>query len=40
MEEDIFEKTEGLSSPIDYQTLKACPELKDMEFSEIRTAAF
>ena len=28
----FFEKTEGLSSPIDYQTLKACPELKDMEF--------
>ena len=27
-----FEKTEGLSSPIDYQTLKECPELKDMEF--------
>ncbi|WP_296919360.1 AAA family ATPase [uncultured Megasphaera sp.] len=28
----FFEKTEGLSSPIDYQMLKACPELKDMEF--------
>ncbi|WP_230198134.1 EVE domain-containing protein [Megasphaera massiliensis] len=28
----FFEKTEGLSSPIDYQILKASPELKEMEF--------
>lgn len=27
-----FEKFEGLSIPIDYQTLKSCPELKNMEF--------
>ena len=27
-----FEKTEGLTSPIDYQTLKACPELEKMEY--------
>lgn len=27
-----FEKTEGLSSPIDYQDLKACQELENMEF--------
>lgn len=27
-----FEKVEGLTSPIDYQTLKACPELKKMEY--------
>lgn len=27
-----FEKLEGLVSPIDYQTLKDCPELKDMEY--------
>ena len=27
-----FEKTEGLVSPIDYQDLKACPELEKMEF--------
>lgn len=27
-----FEKTESLVNPIDYQTLKECPELKKMEF--------
>lgn len=27
-----FEKTEGLASPIDYGTLKGCPELGDMEY--------
>ena len=27
-----FEKTESLVNPIDYQTLKECPELKEMEF--------
>ena len=28
----IFEKTEGLSNPIDYQVLKDCPELAEMEY--------
>lgn len=27
-----FEKTEGLSTPIDYATLKGCPELERMEY--------
>lgn len=27
-----FEKTEGLASPIDYQTLRDCPELEGMEY--------
>lgn len=27
-----FEKVEGLTSPIDYSTLKACPELEQMEY--------
>ena len=27
-----FRKVEGLSTPIDYQTLKACPELANMEY--------
>ena len=27
-----FEKTEGLANPIDYSTLKECPELEKMEF--------
>ena len=27
-----FEKVEGLASPIDYQTLRECPELERMEF--------
>ena len=36
-----FEKIEGLSSPIDYATLKACPELADMEyFSSPRGSLF
>ena len=30
-----FEKLEGLSSPIDFATLKACPELKKMEYFSI-----
>lgn len=28
----MFEKTEGLGNPIDYSTLKECPELQRMEF--------
>ncbi len=28
----FFEKTEGLASPIDYTTLKNCPELENMEY--------
>ncbi|HOF42927.1 MAG TPA: AAA family ATPase, partial [Candidatus Moranbacteria bacterium] len=28
----FFEKTEGLSVPIDYSTLKSCPELEHMEY--------
>ena len=31
-EEIYFEKTEGLTSPIDYATLKGCPELERMEY--------
>ncbi|MCD8196339.1 MAG: AAA family ATPase [Lachnospiraceae bacterium] len=31
-EKIYFEKTEGLSTPIDYATLKACPELAHMEY--------
>lgn len=31
-EKIYFEKVEGLASPIDYQTLKECPELKEMEY--------
>jgi len=31
-EKIYFEKVEGLSSPIDYQTLKDCPELERMEY--------
>ena len=31
-EKIYFEKVEGLSSPIDYQTLRECPELERMEF--------
>ncbi len=30
--EIFFEKVEGLTSPIDYATLKECPELKRMEY--------
>ncbi len=29
-----FEKTEALTSPIEYLDLKACPELEKMEFFE------
>ena len=28
----LFEKVEGLTSPIDYATLKGCPELENMEY--------
>lgn len=28
----FFEKVEGLASPIDYETLKSCPELERMEY--------
>lgn len=28
----FFEKVEGLTSPIDYATLKECPELERMEY--------
>lgn len=28
----LFEKVEGLTSPIDYATLKECPELENMEY--------
>ena len=31
-EKICFEKTEGLANPIDYATLKDCPELEKMEF--------
>lgn len=31
-EQIYFEKVEGLSSPIDYATLKECPELEKMEY--------
>ena len=31
-EKICFQKTEGLSNPIDYKTLKECPELEGMEF--------
>ncbi len=31
-EKIYFEKIEGLSSPIDYSTLKSCPELERMEY--------
>lgn len=31
-EKIYFEKVEGLSSPIDYQALKSCPELERMEY--------
>lgn len=31
-EKIVFEKLEGLSSPIDYLTLKECPELERMEY--------
>ena len=28
----VFEKVEGLANPIDYQTLRDCPELQNMEY--------
>ena len=31
-EKILFEKIEGLTSPIDYATLKECPELENMEY--------
>ena len=31
-EKIYFEKAEGLASPVDYQTLKECPELSKMEY--------
>lgn len=31
-EKIFFEKVEGLASPIDYSTLKSCPELEQMEY--------
>ena len=31
-EKILFEKVEGLTSPIDYATLKDCPELENMEY--------
>lgn len=35
-----FEKTESLANPIDYQTLKACPELQKMEFFQNPNGSF
>lgn len=35
-----FEKTESLANPIDYQALKECPELKDMEFFKNSNGSF
>lgn len=35
-----FEKTEGLPNPIDYQTLKECPELEKMEFFQNPNGSF
>lgn len=31
-EKILFEKTEGLTTPIDYLTLKGCPELENMQY--------
>lgn len=31
-EKIFFEKLEGLASPVDYQTVRSCPELEKMEF--------
>lgn len=39
-EKIFFEKTEGLSTPIDYLTLKACPELEKMEFFQNPNGSF
>jgi hypothetical protein len=38
-EKIIFEKIEGLSSPIDHKTLKSCSELEGMNISAMRKAA-
>ena len=35
-----FEKTESLANPIDYQTLKDCPELEKMEFFQNPNGSF
>ena len=35
-----FEKTESLANPIDYQTLKECPELQKMEFFQNPNGSF
>lgn len=35
-----FEKTESLANPIDYQELKACPELQKMEFFQNPNGSF
>lgn len=35
-----FEKTESLANPIDYQTLKECPELAKMEFFQNPNGSF
>ena len=35
-----FEKTESLVNPIDYRTLKECPELEQMEFFQIPNGTF
>lgn len=35
-----FEKTESLANPIDYQTLKECPELEKMEFFQNPNGTF
>lgn len=35
-----FEKTESLANPIDYQTLKECPELEKMEFFQNPNGSF
>ena len=39
-EKIYFEKTEGLTSPIDYTTLKECPELEKMEFFQNPNGTF
>lgn len=35
----FFEKVEGLTSPIDYATLRGCPELERMEYFQNRKVA-
>lgn len=39
-EEITFMKTEDLPKPVDYQTLKACPKLKGMQFFKNPTGSF